>query len=204
MGIILIMIWAMLLGALLGLVPFLLGRYFGKPGLGKLGMLCSTLSGIFAYWLGFIPVLVSLGFCIAIFVVRDDYAWPQSQPRNNYPPQQNVPQPSSGRGPTGALNVVCLSGPLRGQVYSLTTRGLRFGRDNTCGVRLPDNTPGVSRQHCALRWQQGVPVLVDLGSSHGTFLGSGQKLPPQYPVEVAAGTRFYLGDTNCLFQITVA
>lgn len=192
-------------GAMLGLVPLLLGRYFYKPGLGKLGMLCSALSGIFAPWLGFIPVLVALGFSVAIFIARTDFAWPESQPRQPAPQysQYRATGPAGG-GAAGALNVICLSGPLRGQVYRIGSQGLRFGRDNTCAVRLPDNTPGVSRQHCAVRWQQGVPVLVDLGSSHGTFLGNGQKLPPQYPVEIAAGTRFYLGDTNCMFQITVA
>ena len=60
-----------------------------------------------------------------------------------------------------------------------------------------------SRHHCALRWQQGVPVLVDLGSAYGTYMGDGRRLPPNYPMNVGPGTRFYLSSPGNLFQITV-
>ena len=44
-------------------------------------------------------------------------------------------------------------------------------------------------------------MLVDLGSSYGTYLGDGRQLPPNYPKHVTAGTRFYLDNTGDLFQI---
>ena len=103
----------------------------------------------------------------------------------------------------GNLNLTCLSGPLRGQVYLIGKDGVTIGRDITCNVRIPDGTPGVSRRHCCIRWQQGVPVLIDLGSTHGTFQGDGRRLPPSYPTQLAAGSRFYLGTPNCLFQIAL-
>ena len=186
-----------LVGALFGLIPFFLGRYFGKPGIGKLGLLCCTLSGLIYL---FLPC--AIGFSIAVFVAKNDYARPQ---RQQAPKQQQTQTAApSGGGGIGPLNVVCLSGPLRGQIYTLGRDGLMFGRDTACAVRFPADTPGISRQHCCIRWQQGVPVLTDLNSSHGTFLGNGQKLPPLYPVEIAAGSRFYLCSTGFMFQITLA
>ena len=188
------------IGAFFGLVPFLLGRFLSKPGWGMLGLIVCTLAGMFYWVLSIIPCVI---FAIVIFLSQSDYAMPARQQAAPQPAQP-AQQVTYNTGVTGALNLVCLSGPLRGQVYPVVQGGLLIGRDASCAVRLPDGTPGVSRQHCAVRWQQGVPVLVDLGSTHGTFLGSGQRLPPQYPVEIAAGSRFYLADNNCLFQVTVA
>lgn len=101
------------------------------------------------------------------------------------------------------LYVTALSGPLRGQSYPVGQDGLLFGCDPSCAVRFPAGTPGVSHRHCCIRWQQGVPMLMDLNSTYGTFMGDGRKLPPSYPAQLAAGSRFYLGDTSCLFQLVL-
>ncbi len=184
-----------LMGAAVGLLPLLLGRYYGRPGLGKLGMLCCTISGL----LPGLQILVAAGFVIAILIKKTDFVWPQRSAAA--PPPQPNPAPRPMQGNT--LYVTALSGPLRGQSYPLGQDGLRFGCDSSCAVRFPSGTPGVSRQHCCIRWQQGVPVLIDMNSTYGTFMGDGRKLPPSYPAQLAAGSRFYLGDTNCLFQLTL-
>ncbi len=88
-------------------------------------------------------------------------------------------------------------------MYNVGREGLMFGRDSDCAVRFSPDTRGISRHHCAIRWQQGIPVLVDLNSAYGTFLGDGRKLPPSYPTAVAAGSRFYLAAPSNLFQITI-
>lgn len=103
----------------------------------------------------------------------------------------------------GSLAVQCIAGPLQGQTFSIRGDELLFGREPSCGVRMPDGTPGISRRHCCIRWQQGMPVLIDLGSRYGTFLADGKQLPPNYPEPVAAGTRFYLGNQGNMFQIIV-
>lgn len=103
----------------------------------------------------------------------------------------------------GNLAVQCLSGPLQGQTYPIRGNEMLFGREAVCAVRMPDGTPGVSRRHCCIRWQQGIPMLIDLGSTYGTFLADGKQLPPNYPEPVAAGTRFYVGNKGNLFQIIV-
>lgn len=99
------------------------------------------------------------------------------------------------------LGVRCLAGPLQGQTYTVGAQGINFGTDVSNIVRLPAGTPGVSRIHCAIRWQQGVPFLVDLGSTYGTYMGDSKKLPPNYPERVAPGSRFYLGGHGVLFEI---
>lgn len=185
----------MLLGALAGLLPLLLGRYYGRPGLGKLGMLCCTFSGL----LPGLQLPVAIGFTLAIFLKKEDFVWPRSD--TGGPPGPSGPPLRPAQG--SVLYLTALSGPLRGQSYPLGPDGLLFGCDPSCAVRFPAGTPGISRRHCAIRWQQGVPTLTDLNSSYGTFMGDGRKLPPSYPAQLAAGSRFYLGDTRCLFQITL-
>lgn len=75
--------------------------------------------------------------------------------------------------------------------------------DNQDGPNPKGNAGTYSRRHACIRWQQGTPVLIDLGSSYGTYLADGKQLPPNYPEPVAAGTRFYLGNRGNLFQIIV-
>lgn len=185
----------MLLGALAGLLPLLLGRYYGRPGLGKLGMLCCTFSGL----LPGLQLPVAIGFTLAIFLKKEDCVWPRSDTGGPAAPSGPPLRPAQGN----VLYLTALSGPLRGQSYPLGPDGLLFGCDPSCAVRFPAGTPGISRRHCAIRWQQGVPTLTDLNSSYGTFMGDGRKLPPSYPAQLAAGSRFYLGDTRCLFQLTL-
>ncbi|MCM1064304.1 MAG: DUF805 domain-containing protein [Eubacterium sp.] len=124
---------------------------------------------------------------------------PKDPGRYSAPPGQGVSS-LPGR---GCLAVQCLSGPLQGQIYPIRDGEILFGRESVCAVRMPEGTPGISRRHCCIRWQQGMPMLIDLSSSYGTFLADGKKLPPHYPEPVAAGTRFYLGNRGNLFQIIV-
>ncbi len=168
-----------------------------------------------AYWcLNFLPIVGSILF---IIMCTED-----SKPGDNvygpnpkgigaggYPAQfggynggtMPVNTPPQPRQQNSFLGVRCLAGPLQGQTYTVGTQGLSFGTDVSNMVRLPAGTPGVSRVHCAIRWQQGVPVLVDLGSTYGTFMGDERRLPREYPERVAAGSRFYLGGRGVLFEI---
>lgn len=99
------------------------------------------------------------------------------------------------------LGIQCLTGPLQGQTYHVTQNGISIGTDVGCTIRFPVGTPGVSHRHCEIRWQQGVPVLIDLGSSYGTILADGKRLPPHNPERIAAGTRFYVGGKTILLQV---
>jgi len=101
------------------------------------------------------------------------------------------------------MGVTCLAGPLKGQTYSIGPQGMIIGRDHDCGIRLPSTQPGISRHHCTLRMDGSTLKLTDMGSSHGTYMADGTRLPVQYPMVLAAGSRFYLANTANLFQIVI-
>lgn len=153
------------------------------------------------YFIGFVPVVGTI--LLIVWLAGDSEPGAnQYGPNPKGAPAPYSPAPAQPAPARGNLAVQCIAGPLQGQSYRMGGR-LMFGRRPDCAIRLPDGTPGVSGYHCSLEWRQGVPVLIDLGSRYGTFLADGKQLPPNYPEAVAAGTRFYLGNTGNLFQITV-
>ena len=194
----LLIAWAlsMLGGALFGLAPFFLGRYMGKPNLGRLGWKWCTVAGLL-----FLQVPVALGFIVAIFVRDYDY-YPAPKPVAAPPYVSGAHQVPENCRPV-TLGLTCLSGPMKGRSYPIGNSGVVIGRDYDCAVRFESGVPGVSRHHCTLRYQGGALMLTDLSSAYGTYLSDGRKLPPQYPTAVGAGSRFYVGDQSNLFQIVI-
>ncbi len=187
-----------LIGALWGLIPYFIARRRKHLIMGDWALLWCAGASMLSAGILLAPVLIVFILIAAISEHDFKKSLRRSPTPNPQPPQQAVPPVAVQAG----LQIICLSGPMKGQTYPLTSYGLMFGRDVDCNVRFPDSQAGISRHHCALRWQQGVPVLVDLSSSYGTFLGNGTKLPANYPTTVAPGTRFYLGNPSMLFQIT--
>lgn len=105
--------------------------------------------------------------------------------------------------PMPAVNNVLMlqatSGPLVNAQFPVEQR-LTLGRDPAmCNVVFPPSTPGVSRRHCVLEPHSGELYLMDLGSSTGTFLQSGQRLPANQWVKLTGS--FYLGSSNVTFAI---
>jgi hypothetical protein len=80
------------------------------------------------------------------------------------------------------------------RTYDLTAPVTMLGRGTDCDLRLVD--PGVSRHHAELRIEDDEVVLVDLGSTNGTFV-NGQ---PVRRVVLADGTRVTLGRTTLVFR----
>lgn len=192
-----VLIASVIVGAVIGLIPYFLGRYMGKPELGQLGMIFCTLSGLIHWGL---PFLVAICFVFAIFLMREDI---NIRRKNTYvQPPPAVPM-ASAPAQGGAFELHCLSGPLKGQRYMISAGGLMIGRDNDCHVRFPAETPGISRHHCCIRWQNGVPVLTDLHSTYGTFLADGRQLMPNNPVQLLSGSRFQLSNYGYLFQVVL-
>lgn len=75
------------------------------------------------------------------------------------------------------------------------------GSQNT--LAMPEGTAGVSHRHCMLTaGRTGEVQLTDLGSTYGTFLGSGQKLNANSPVTLHRGDTFWLGSRDQMFRIT--
>ena len=99
------------------------------------------------------------------------------------------------------LVLVCRGGYQDGRVYPITRNGVTIGRmmDNT--IRYPENTPGVSRHHVKLYYDGGRLMLMDCGSSNGTFLQRTGRLSPMVPTAVRQGDIFYLGERINGFEI---
>lgn len=104
--------------------------------------------------------------------------------------------------PADAANVPMLlatAGPLVNALFPLERR-ITFGRDPAlCNVVFPSDTPGVSRRHCVLEPHADGIYLMDLGSSTGTFLQNGQRLPINQWVKVTSN--FCLGSPSVMFSI---
>ena len=180
-------------GALIGLIPYGIGRYLNKPRFGQMGLVLCAVSALLH---PSIPLVLAVGFVIAMFLMQRDINYPGQSARVYYP--------QAGRAvytPVSGMQLHCISGPLKGQVYTIGSGGLTIGRDGGCVIRLPDNTPGISRRHCSIRNQQGGLVLVDMDSAYGTFLGDGTRLPRNYPMLLPSGSRFYLASPNIMFEV---
>jgi pSer/pThr/pTyr-binding forkhead associated (FHA) protein len=112
-------------------------------------------------------------------------------------PASDLPQPSAGFHGTPRLLV---SGPEPGpdgaaqRTYEITSPLIILGRGTDCDLRLVD--PGVSRHHAEIRVEDGEVVLVDLGSTNGTFV-NGQ---PVRRIALTDGTRVTLGRTTMVFR----
>ena len=82
---------------------------------------------------------------------------------------------------------------------------LFVGRDEKCGIRFAEGTPGISRRHCAISWDAGKAcfMVVDTGSSYGTYLSNGTKLEPGMPYYLQPGSMFYLADSSNPIQLGI-
>lgn len=89
-----------------------------------------------------------------------------------------------------------------GRRYTLTQATTTIGRDPSCHIVYSPNSSGVSRKHCSVLWNNGVLMLMDNGSSNGTFLRGTGKLTPMTPVALKNGDVFFLGEKNNAFQVS--
>jgi len=80
------------------------------------------------------------------------------------------------------------------RTYDLTAPITILGRGTDCDLRLVD--PGVSRHHAELRVEDGEVILVDLGSTNGTFV----KGQPIRRITLTDGTQVTLGRTTLVFR----
>jgi hypothetical protein len=111
-------------------------------------------------------------------------------------PSSDLPRTPQGRGFPGHPRLL-VSGPDQGseqRTYDLVTPVTLLGRGTDCDLRLVD--PGVSRHHAELRVENDQVVLVDRGSTNGTFV-NGQ---PVRRVVLTDGTHITLGRTTLVFR----
>lgn len=134
---------------------------------------------------------------------KDSAASNPQQPTTPQPPTPQTPAPTPTDPNDTGFRVVGVTGALSGKRIMLPKNmHLRIGCDsNTCGIALPPGTPGVSRVHCEIWLEQGKLYLSDLGSTYGTFIGSGNRINSNNPICITEGTKIFLGDQSQ--QITV-
>lgn len=149
---------------------------------------------------------------------------PQPQPQTPYQPQPQPqapyqPQPTANSFPAtmpaapaeiGAtmpayamdqFRLVGVTGALAGRRFAID-RPLRLGRNSQkVDVVFAENTPGVSGVHCVVMPDENGVVLMDLGSSYGTFTADGTKLAREQRVTLTAGMEFWVGGRNQVMKI---
>ena len=113
-------------------------------------------------------------------------------------PVSDLPRSGGGQFPGRPRLVVAGSQPgtgmETGSTYELQTPVTLLGRGTDCDLRMVD--AGVSRHHAELRVEDGQVVLVDLGSTNGTFV-NGQ---PARRAMLTDGMNVTLGRTTMVFH----
>jgi|AGTN01.3.fsa_nt_gi Predicted membrane protein len=95
-----------------------------------------------------------------------------------------------------------ISGMYAGRSITLSGGEVVFGRNQAvCNLLFPGDTPGISRRHCTLSCDGQTVWLSDDNSSNGTFLGNGKRLRSGTKVQMKPGQRFYLADTQTMFEL---
>jgi pSer/pThr/pTyr-binding forkhead associated (FHA) protein len=99
-----------------------------------------------------------------------------------------------------------VSGIYAGQAFTIGPQGMLMGRDKAaCDFVFDNNAVGISRTHCKIQYnpQTSMFVLYDLGSSYGTYLSNGIKIPQGQPMAIQPGSQFYLADMGNMFMASL-
>ncbi len=108
-----------------------------------------------------------------------------------------APRPSHGGAPLASFLVK--NGSLKGQRLQVRTPIVNIGRAEYNDLVVPDES--VSTQHAKLQRREGVWLLVDLGSTNGTF-ADGEKVSGE--AALAPGALVRVGDIQLVFETTEA
>ena len=129
--------------------------------------------------------------------LRSAPALPHQPPRS---------QPEKGEETVIHPQIIGISGQFAGQAFPVSTHGVMLGRDPaSCDFVFPSNAKGISRNHCKLQFnpQTQMFVLYVLGSSFGTYLGSGIQVPQGQPAALRAGGEVYLATRANGFRVSL-
>lgn len=108
---------------------------------------------------------------------------------------------TNAAGGSGSAIITGVSGVMNGKSYQVRDL-ITIGRNReVCQICYPMNTHGISGVHCQIQRQGKFYVIVDNGSSYGTYIGNGERLKPNMSYQIGSGDFFYLADREQLFQI---
>lgn len=108
-------------------------------------------------------------------------------------PAAPVYQPDGGRVGT---RLICLSGPYRGQSFSLSHAPATIGRASSATISLPADL-SLSRTHAEITYAGGRHRLSDGGSVNGTAVNDA---PLTGPLPLVPGDVIALGDTTLRYE----
>lgn len=132
----------------------------------------------------------------AVFAAYGNRGMQQDMPQQQAAPVNSASQPK----------LIGVAGRYAGQAYLIGAQGLMMGRDQSaCDFVFDGNANGISRMHCKIQYnpQTGMFILYDLGSSYGTYLGNGVRIPQGQPMALSPGGQFYLADRGCMFMVKI-
>ena len=103
--------------------------------------------------------------------------------------------PAAAPPPGPLASILVRSGSKKGQRLPIRVPVVNIGRADYNDLVLPEES--VSTQHAKLQRRDGVWVLVDLGSTNGTFV-DGERIEGETPI--APGTTIRFGDASVIFE----
>jgi hypothetical protein len=107
----------------------------------------------------------------------------------------------AGASPGSFGRIQFTSGSLSGRTFPISKEGLWIGRDPKCGVVLQDDS--ISGQHAWIVPADGNIVVIDKGSTNGTYVNSVDS-PRISKVGLRNGDRVFLGHKGSVFTYFVA
>jgi len=99
-----------------------------------------------------------------------------------------------------------IAGQYMGGAFPLEAGASTLGRDpQAANLVFGAESDSISKRHCTVGWDAGRQIFVveDLGSTNGTYLGTGERLAAHVPRELRPGERFYIGDLRNQFEVVL-
>lgn len=111
--------------------------------------------------------------------------------------EQPAPSPSFN---TPVYTLIGQAGQFAGKRIPIGKQ-LSMGRRPGNDILYPQGSVGISGSHCVLMTKNEGVVLMDLGSTYGTYQSNGTKLVPNQTYLLKRGEGFYLGSPEQCFRI---
>ena len=110
--------------------------------------------------------------------------------------------PESSMEDINLLEVSCIKGDLLGEKRVIQEEGkISVGRSRECDLCYLENSKGVSRNHCTIEYDSYECTITDNGSSYGTYINEGNRIPVNKKIRLNNMDIIYLGGRDNQLQI---